>query len=145
MGMLFSFFGRIGRGGWWLGVLGAIICAVIAFGLAALLAGAPFAMVNPDGTVVPMGVPAGPDAKFVTNPASLAIIGVGYLFGIWISLATSVKRLHDRGRSGWWLLLMFVLSFIIVGGIWQLIECGILEGQQGPNKYGSDPRATQKA
>ena len=37
----------------------------------------------------------------------------GNLFGMtvfmWICLATSVKRLHDRDRSGWWIVPFFVL------------------------------------
>jgi uncharacterized membrane protein YhaH (DUF805 family) len=29
---------------------------------------------------------------------------------IWINLATTVKRLHDRSRSGWWAVPIFILS-----------------------------------
>ncbi|MGG0459843.1 DUF805 domain-containing protein [Priestia aryabhattai] len=34
------------------------------------------------------------------------------------SLAVTVRRLHDTGRSGWWYLINFVP---VIGGIWLLI------------------------
>jgi len=66
------------------------------------------------------------------------VYGVGSLLSLWIGLAVYVKRCHDRGKSGWWLLLMLIP---FVGIIWWLVDLGILEGQQGANKYGPDPRA----
>ena len=55
----------------------------------------------------------------------------------WIYLAGSIKRAHDRGKSGWWILITLIP---IAGFIWWLIDLGIFEGQKGPNKYGPDPR-----
>ena len=52
------------------------------------------------------------------------------------SLALSVRRLHDINRTGWWLLLLFVL---VIGWI-VLIVWAIKRGDEGPNKYGPDPR-----
>ena len=52
------------------------------------------------------------------------------------SLALGARRLHDINRTGWWLLLLFVL---VVGWI-VLIVWAIKRGDKGPNKYGSDPR-----
>ena len=52
------------------------------------------------------------------------------------SLALSVRRLHDINRTGWWLLLLFVL---LIGWI-VLIVWAIERGDEGPNKYGPDPR-----
>lgn len=141
MSLLFSFFGRIGRGGWWLGLLANLIVIGIAFAVAYFIFGPPITMLHADGTPLVLGVDKpGPDDKMITNGASMAVLGVGYLLGVWINIATSVKRLHDRGKSGWWYLLMVVLSVILVGSIWALIELGILEGQKGPNAYGPDPR-----
>ena len=71
-------------------------------------------------------------------------IGLGLLSGIFIllslysSIVVSIKRLHDRNKSGWWYLLALVP---IVGGIWFLIECGILKGTIGDNQYGPDSLA----
>jgi len=48
------------------------------------------------------------------------------------SLSVSVRRLHDIGRTGWWLLLYFT----VVGGI-LLIVWACLRGEPGPNKYGN--------
>jgi uncharacterized membrane protein YhaH (DUF805 family) len=56
------------------------------------------------------------------------------------SLALGARRLHDIGKSGWWQLLWLA---IIVGWI-ILIVWAIKQGNQGPNKYGLDPRATPK-
>ena len=52
------------------------------------------------------------------------------------SLALSVRRLHDINRTGWWLLLSFVL---VIGWI-VLIVWAIERGDKGANKYGPDPR-----
>ena len=52
------------------------------------------------------------------------------------SLALGVRRLHDINRTGWWLLLIFV---IVIGWI-VLIVWAIKRGDDGPNKYGPDPR-----
>lgn len=65
--------------------------------------------------------------------------GIGVLSGLF-SLAALVpailvyiKRFHDRDKSGWWLLIMFVP---IIGAIWLLIELGFLAGTPGPNRFG---------
>ena len=50
--------------------------------------------------------------------------------------AVGIKRFHDRNKSGWWYLIVFIP---IIGGLWFLIECGFLKGTDGDNDYGSDP------
>lgn len=52
--------------------------------------------------------------------------------------AVYAKRWHDRDKSGWWTLIALVP---IIGGIWLLVELGILEGTRGANQYGPDPLA----
>lgn len=59
---------------------------------------------------------------------------------VWPALAISVKRWHDRGKSGWWVLLNLVP---VVGWLWALIENGFLRGTDGPNRYGPDPLADE--
>ena len=62
---------------------------------------------------------------------------VQFVVGILIliaGLALHVKRCHDRGKSGWWCLLLLIP---IVGLIWAIVDLGILEGDQGDNQYGS--------
>ena len=52
-----------------------------------------------------------------------------------------VRRLHDTGRSGLWLLVGFVP---FVGEI-VLLYFAILEGDAGANRYGEDPKAAEHA
>lgn len=64
--------------------------------------------------------------------------GVGLLGGIYglavliPSLAVAVRRLHDTGRSGWWLL----ISLIPFAGVIVLIIFLASESQNGKNQYG---------
>lgn len=52
------------------------------------------------------------------------------------SLAVGARRLHDTGRSAWWLLLIFV---IIVGWIILLVwYC--TDSKPGDNQYGPNPK-----
>lgn len=57
------------------------------------------------------------------------------------SLAVGVRRLHDTGRSGWWLLLVFIP---FVGAI-ILIVFFAGEGETAPNKYGANPKLAPAA
>jgi uncharacterized membrane protein YhaH (DUF805 family) len=80
------------------------------------------------------------------------------------SIMLGIKRLHDRDKSGWWLLL-FIGAPVVLGGIqlaidpyleggaapmlltlaslaisvWFVVELGCLRGTVGPNQYGPDP------
>ncbi len=74
----------------------------------------------------------------VTNAFFIAL-GVYYL-GVFIpSLAVSVRRMHDLGKSGWYLLVSLIP---LVGGIWYLVLV-CTEGEQGANEYGPDPKAVE--
>lgn len=72
--------------------------------------------------------------------------GFGLLRGIYTlivlipSLAVSVRRLHDTGRSGWWLLLSFVPC---VGGIILLVFM-IQDSEPGENAYGPNPKDAER-
>ena len=75
-----------------------------------------------------------------------AIIGAKVGMSLWSlyslavaipSLAVSVRRLHDNGRSGWWLLIAPIPG---IGPIVLLVF--MLQGsQEGENQYGSRPAA----
>jgi uncharacterized membrane protein YhaH (DUF805 family) len=65
------------------------------------------------------------------------------------------KRLHDRGRSGWWSLLVLVaviavwpqpehfLDFMFcLVIVWAIVELGVMGGEQGANRYGANPLKT---
>jgi uncharacterized membrane protein YhaH (DUF805 family) len=45
------------------------------------------------------------------------------------SIAVGVRRMHDVGKSGWFLLIP----------IYNLV-LACTDGEQGPNQYGSDPK-----
>ena len=46
----------------------------------------------------------------------------------WFIIAQGIKRCHDRGNSGWWLLVPFY-------HFWMLFA----DGDIGPNEYGENP------
>ena len=52
-------------------------------------------------------------------------------------LALNVRRLHDVGRPGWWLLVIFVPLFNLL----LLFILAATEGEKGPNRYGEEPKA----
>jgi len=47
-----------------------------------------------------------------------------------------VRRLHDTGRSGWW---VFIKLIPVIGSAWLLVLL-CLEGDKGTNAYGADPK-----
>lgn len=61
--------------------------------------------------------------------------GVPNLVILWPTIAISVKRWHDRNKSGWWVLINVIP---VVGFFWTLIENGLLRGTVGPNRFGED-------
>lgn len=71
-------------------------------------------------------------------------IGLGWVSGAHFvatllpALAVSVRRLHDIGRSGWWLL----LEFVPLVGAAILLVLAIFNGQSGPNAFGPDPKGS---
>jgi len=69
--------------------------------------------------------------------------GIGVLSGIFAlamilpSLSVSVRRLHDTGRSGWWLL----IGLIPLLGAIVLLVFMILDSEPGSNRFGDNPKA----
>lgn len=51
------------------------------------------------------------------------------------NLAVNIRRLHDRDRSGWWILIVF----IPIIGMLVLLFWFVLPGTPGPNTHGEDP------
>jgi uncharacterized membrane protein YhaH (DUF805 family) len=104
--LLFGFRGRLTRLPWWI----ATILTTLGMGVV---------------SAAIFGIPR-PSALFL-------VLLVPPL--IWISIATQIKRWHDRDKSGWW----FLVNFLpIIGWLWVLIECGFLEGTAGANRFGDD-------
>lgn len=78
-------------------------------------------------------------------PIALAtLILLAVLVFIWINISLQVRRFHDLEKSGWWIMLNFLimpdgglLANIASWGI--TIWLIIFKGTEGPNKYGEDP------
>lgn len=68
---------------------------------------------------------------------------LGLLSGVFVlamllpSLAVGARRLHDIGRSGWWLL----ISFVPLIGAVILLVFALRDGDRGDNAYGPNPKA----
>jgi len=167
---LFGFEGRINRAKYWLAGL-AILCFM--FFMIALL-------------FVPIGYLFGGTQNLDINLNLTNIFAVfdpqsyhawsrselGSIFAhaivmppvLWMFLATSVKRLHDRDRSGWWLLVFFVLPglcgqfsdrlpdsywalFVIwpipACYLWGVVELYFLPGTRSTNRFGPNPLGKQ--
>jgi uncharacterized membrane protein YhaH (DUF805 family) len=70
--------------------------------------------------------------------ASIGILSGIYTLAVLIpGIAVAVRRLHDTGRSGWWILIALVP---IVGWIVLLVFM-LLDSQPGQNAYGLSPKA----
>ena len=66
------------------------------------------------------------------------LIAIYYAVTTVPAMAVGVRRLHDTGRSGWWMLIGLVP---LVGGIW-LIVLMCSDDNPGDNRYGSPPDGT---
>ncbi|WP_028927203.1 DUF805 domain-containing protein [Pseudonocardia acaciae] len=67
------------------------------------------------------------------------VLGSIYSLAVLVpGLAVSVRRLHDTGRSGWWILLGLVP---IVGGI-VLLVWYCTPGKPENNRWGANPKTT---
>lgn len=67
-----------------------------------------------------------------------AALGLVILFLMFVGISVSVRRLHDRGYSGWWYLL-----YLVPGGNIFLIVNFCMDGTPGDNAYGPDPKGRE--
>jgi len=117
--ILFSFNGRIPRQAFWLATLGvwggSFVYLFLAAGIAVKVFGSSSEESNGGEALLAMGPPL--------------------IFLAWTQAAVLAKRLHDTGRTGWWV----PFSVIPIVALWLLIEAGFVRGKPGENKYGADP------
>lgn len=74
---------------------------------------------------------------FISRSTGLGILSTLYILSTLLpSIALTVRRLHDIGRSGWWHLIVLVP---IVGPI-VLIVFSCLDSQAGENQFGPNPK-----
>lgn len=127
--LLFAFDGRINRAKYWLAVVLYFVVLVIA-------AGVMFALPGMIGII---------------------LMGIIYLAALVSGIAVGIKRLHDCDKSGWWLLVFYVVpgllsaaatsmdSSIVLNlaslavSIWAIVQLGFLRGTIGANRFGPDP------
>jgi uncharacterized membrane protein YhaH (DUF805 family) len=136
--LFFKFNGRINRAKFW---IAALVYAVISIVFAVL------SYVSDQSGAV----------QLVSGIVNLVVFISG--------LAVGVKRLHDRDKSGWYLLLFYIVPAVLFGAafgasltmedsamvagilwlvgfaimIWAFIELGCLRGSIGANRFGPDP------
>src|SRR5437868_8563404 len=88
--ILFSFEGRIGRRIYWLAILGLIAAELV-------VTYAPFLLGNEQWVFLILALAS----QFI------------WLLSLWPLLALGAKRLHDRNKNGWWLLVYWLLPFVL--------------------------------
>jgi uncharacterized membrane protein YhaH (DUF805 family) len=118
MKLFFSFKGRIGRQQFWLTQLGMTVIFSLLFALVG-------AMMGPEKAAAGQ-TPSGPAL------AGLLVLIPLILMFLWASIALSVKRGHDRGRSGWWQF----LALVPFANIWLAIDQGFFRGVDETNAWG---------
>ncbi len=139
--LLFSFQGRLNRKPYWMTAIATMLIIIVLLLFALILIR---------------------EHRFEFAGLTLVLLVILYIPLIWIGLAIGAKRLHDRDKSAWWLLVFYaapgilstagnrledvgfiilhVISFAI--SVWAFVELGCLRGTPGPNRYGPDPLGT---
>ncbi|THD59326.1 DUF805 domain-containing protein [Phenylobacterium sp.] len=117
----------------------------------------------------------GEGAMAVVVTGLLGLLSLPFLVALFVAIvANAARRLDDRDKSAWWLLLFvgipgLLLTLAEAGRpsgsgdagafsgmlallslpflLWGFVEIGCMPGTKGPNKYGEDPlaRAPQEA
>ena len=83
---------------------------------------------------------------------------------LWPTYCVAIKRWQDRNKAVWIMIIYYAISYgkfiayryygvqfnnpviltygivSVLFGLWLFIECGLLDGTQGPNKYGPSPK-----
>jgi uncharacterized membrane protein YhaH (DUF805 family) len=161
--LLFSFEGRMSRAKYWLATL-IILCwmLLVLMVLAALasvfgIGGPPFAIdVGGISASIQLGDDHPAKGALVTQ---LVLIPMTLIFA-WSYAAISIRRLHDRDKSGWWMASYVVAPAlydrfgdllgssyvatsiglaVFIALIWGLVDMCLLKGTHGPNRFGPDP------
>ncbi|AXX59757.1 Integral membrane protein [Vibrio vulnificus] len=74
----------------------------------------------------------------------LGTVFIGTIYGLAVlipGIAVTVRRLHDIGRTGWWVL----IGLIPLIGLIVLIIFAATDGNEGSNEYGSNPKEPGEA
>ena len=149
--LLFTFTGRINRAKYWLAVVIYLAITILLIAIGLILFGDSLLAIDDEAAD---DIAAGLLSRGV---GFTLIVLVVYIPMVISGFMVGIKRLHDRDKSGWWLLVFYVLPGLLnmIGetlaagwifalasfavSIWALIELGILRGTAGPNRFGPDP------
>jgi uncharacterized membrane protein YhaH (DUF805 family) len=158
---LFRFDGRINRARYWLATLAMLCCMIlvlvslvklaIAFGIRGSLS---FYLVGIPASIRVFEGDQPPTSWFF----QIVMAPIACVFA-WSYAAVSIKRLHDRNKSGWWIVPYIaaaglydqfgdwlgdswpaaLLGFaVFIAFLWGVVEMGFLKGTNGPNRFGPD-------
>jgi uncharacterized membrane protein YhaH (DUF805 family) len=147
--LLFGIRGRISRAQWW---IASLILIIIGCVVSKAIDWFDF-----EAVAASLNRSAAISLEIVLALASLLIV--------YCLLAVAVKRLHDRNKRGWWILLFplapvilasivsafredlgsaldyAVSAVVLIITIWAVIEFGVMSGTVGLSRYGPDPLA----
>ncbi|MGY3583845.1 uncharacterized membrane protein YhaH (DUF805 family) [Bradyrhizobium sp. USDA 4341] len=160
---LFGFKGRVNRAKFWLAAL-IIVCWMMLLAALVILAGLGGKGASFGFNVDDIFRAFDPDSyKSLTSAGlpALLVKASGTALFVWVYIAVSIKRLHDRDKSGWWIVPFFAIPGLMsqfsdrlpddsywamaAGGIvsvlyiWGFIELAFLRGTPYPNRYGPNP------
>jgi uncharacterized membrane protein YhaH (DUF805 family) len=146
--LLFRFEGRINRAKYWLVALISVIAGMF------ILMRSLFALADSLNDAGPTTIATWFPILFYAIAYPLIAVST------WIYAVTTIKRLHDRNKSGWWIIAFGVLPILLpdvagrlgnsyavffigliafVLSIWSFVETFCLRGTHGPNRFGPDP------
>jgi uncharacterized membrane protein YhaH (DUF805 family) len=149
----FRFTGRIGRKRYWAATLGTLLGGILGVAIWLVLA------------IVNYNPPQEVTIRVTIGFVLLGISGVALIVAIVAGLvSTGIRRLHDRGKSGWWLVLYYaaperlltsgaalwhrwddglvvipLLGLAVLAG--GLVDLGFMAGDPAGNAYGPPPGA----
>lgn len=134
---LFSFSGRIRRKDFWI----TSIILWIAFGV---IYGVLFMLFGGMAALTAMTMDSDSSETAAVAGSMMMLFGVSVLLFIPYmisSFSLAVRRWHDLGKSGWWVLVGLIP---VIGGLYAFIMTGFIEGTRGPNPYGEDPKEAER-
>ena len=75
-----------------------------------------------------------------SREVGLGLLGGLYSLAVFIpGFAVSVRRLHDTGKSGWWLL----IPLVPLVGVIVFLVFTVKDSEPGENQYGPNPKVAE--
>ena len=131
---LFSFSGRINRAKAWLFVIIAVVFEMVAFTVIAVAFGLEH-IANVIQNKEPPTVLSGNVVALIL----CMIVGLAFLVLVFSAFAVVVKRLHDRNKSAWWLVVFYLIPIVLNGYRISTVVNAIHRGEM---MYACNPAAT---